>query len=81
MKIKFRVSNPIGELVNFAVPKWVLKDKSRFDNETVGRAIARKNGWQLYDVYYVDDEISIVFFEHRGRQIGSCTIHLICDDE
>lgn len=79
MTIKFRVSDPVGELGNFKLPKWVLKDRAVFDNEAVGRAIARKNRWHCVDIYYIDDSVSIVCFERCGVQIGSSAVHFDCE--
>jgi hypothetical protein len=75
MTIKYTISDiHTNGFVNFALPKFVRHDGTMFDNETVGRAIARKNEWKLADIRFIDDNHSYLWFTYQGKDIAFCQI-------
>ena len=78
MRIYFKTSNIWTDgFINFSTPKFAIaKTHNPYMAAVVGWAIARKNGWTLTEINFIDPNHADFIFIYKRNEIAKCSIEI-----
>lgn len=77
MRVYFNTTNIwTNGFINFSTPKFAVKRSQGFSVACVGWAIARKNGWTLTEINFIDPNHADFVFEFHNREIARCSVEI-----